>query len=213
VVVIDWVRPGGIRPGLPILLGLLLGIAGIVLLIGPGNLAGERAVNPIGALVLMGASMSWSIGSVYSRHAALPESPLMATAMEMLCGGVLLSLLGGATGEWSRLDLGAVSLRSILALAYLIVFGAIVAFSAYTWLLKVVPPARAATYAYVNPVVAVLLGWALADEPLTPRTMIATTIIIAAVVLITTFRLRAPTREDAATSVHEGEPKVTEGEP
>jgi len=207
VVVIDWLRPGGVRPSAPIIGGLVLGLAGMVLLIGPGDIGGGSSVGLVDTLVLMGASLSWSIGSVYSRYAALPESPLMTTAMEMLCGGALLSALGGLTGEWSRLDLGVVSLRSIFALAYLIVFGAIVAFSAYTWLLRVVPPARAATYAYVNPVVAVVLG-ALAGEPLTARTLIAAVIIIIAVVLITTYRLQGAVPPVRPSPVQEVEQQI-----
>jgi drug/metabolite transporter (DMT)-like permease len=145
----------------------------------------------VGAGVLVFAALSWSIGSLYSRRAALPESPFLGTAMEMLMGGVWLVGAGLINGEWARLDLGGVSARSGLALGYLIVFGSLVAFSAYIWLLKATSPARASTYAFVNPVVAVFLGWALAGERLTPQMLLAAGIIVAAVVIITTSRAQA----------------------
>jgi drug/metabolite transporter (DMT)-like permease len=193
MVLVDWLRPGGVRPMGPVVIGLLLGLSGMILLVGPGNLAGNNQINPLGALALVVASLSWSIGSVYSRHAEQPDSPLMATAVEMLCGGLLLFVVAIASGEGAKIDLAHISQRSLLALLYLTVFGSIIAFSCYVWLLKVTSPARASTYAYVNPVVAVLLGWAIANEPLTLRILLAAGIIIAAVVVITTYRARAAT--------------------
>ena len=175
------------------LAGLGLGLAGIVLLVGPGDLAGSQGVDPLGAGVLVLASLFWAAGSLYSRRSALPASPLLSTAMEMLAGGALLLVLALVTGQAAQLDLATVSLSSVLALGYLIVFGSLVAFTAYIWLLRATSPAQAATYAYVNPVVAVLLGWALAGEPLTTRTLLAAAIIVGAVVLIT-----AQQREPAA---------------
>lgn len=200
VVVVDWVRPGGNRPTGVVIFGLLMGLAGMVLLVGPGNIAGNNHINLVGALALCAASLLWAIGSVFSRHAQLPEHPLLATAAEMLCGGVLLIIASVISGEWAHVDKitgqwvyfnpSAISTSSLLAVAYLIVFGAMIAYSAYVWLLKVTTPARASTYAYVNPVVAVFLGWLLASEPLTPRTIIAAGIIIAAVIVITTNRAK-----------------------
>jgi drug/metabolite transporter (DMT)-like permease len=136
-----------------------------------------------GVVVLLGA-LSWSAGSIYSRTARLPAAPRLATALQMLWGGGFLLLVGGVAGEWARFDPGATSLRSLLALAYLVVFGSLIAFAAYIWLLGVTSAARVATYAYVNPVVALLLGWALAGEPLTVRTGWAAAIILSAVVLL-----------------------------
>jgi pseudouridine-5'-phosphate glycosidase/drug/metabolite transporter (DMT)-like permease len=148
VTLIDWLRPNGIRPSGPMIAGVIMGFIGMVLLILSGQSSeGGSQINLPGALVVMGATLAWSIGSVYSRHAPLPDAPLMATAMEMLAGGILLSLASPVVGEWPLLDLGTVSLKSWLALVYLIVFGSIIAFSAYTWLLKVTSPVRAATYA------------------------------------------------------------------
>src|SRR5574341_745070 len=209
VTLIDWLRPNGIRPSAPMMAGVLLGFIGMVLLIVSGqNEQGTAQINLLGALVVMGASLTWSIGSVYSRHAPLPDEPLMSTAMEMLAGGVLLSLASLVAGEWPRVHFGAISIKSWLALAYLIVFGSIIAFSAYTWLLKVTSPVRAATYAYVNPVVAVILGWALAGEGLSVWMVIAAIIIVAAVVVITTYRSRATAKaapEPDATPIKEPE--------
>jgi drug/metabolite transporter (DMT)-like permease len=193
---LDWVRPGGVRPGNGVVVGLALGFAGVVLLATAGAGAGDHYLEPAGAIVLVLAALSWSIGSLYSRGARLPASPFLATAMEMLMGGALLLVVGLLTGEWTQLGM-QVSFRSFLALGYLIVFGSIVAFTAYIWLLRVTTPARASTYAYVNPVVAVLLGWALGNEPLTPRTLLAAAVIIVAVVFITTYRARGEARHAA----------------
>ncbi|MGE3525325.1 MAG: EamA family transporter, partial [Gemmatimonadales bacterium] len=166
---------------------------GLVILIGPATASLGERVDPLGALILLVATISWSIGSVHSRSANLPSSPLLGTGMEMLCGGVLLLMAGAATGEIAAVDPSAVSLRSVVALAYLIVFGALLGFTAYIYLLKAAGPTRAATYAYVNPVVAVFLGWALAGEAITVRTIIASVAIIGAVVLITSAG-RGPAR-------------------
>ena len=189
MVLIDWWRPGGTQPARIVLLGLVFGLVGMVLLV---DLEETRsgAVHGVGALVLILASLSWATGSLYSRRANLPRSPFLATAMEMVMGGVLLTAAGLARGELGSFDPARVSGRSVAAVVYLIIFGSIIAFTAYIWLLRVVPPAKAGTYAYVNPVVAVALGWALAGEAVTWRTVIAAAIIILAVVLITSHRSR-----------------------
>ena len=190
-VLIDWVRPGGRRPGATTVAGLAIGFAGVAFLIAPGDLVGGAGVNLVGAVVLMGATLAWSIGTVYSSRLPLPASPLLATGMEMLAGGAGLAVAGLLAGEAARVDLAGASLRSVGSLAYLIVFGSLVGFTAFVWLLRVTTPARVATYAYVNPVVAVVLGWALAGEPLTARTLVAAAGIVAAVVLIVSERSRA----------------------
>jgi drug/metabolite transporter (DMT)-like permease len=187
MVLLDWARPGGRRPTLGVAAGLALGTVGLAVLVGPGVLTGHGAVDTLGALALVGSALSWASGSVYAQHAAIPRSPLLATGMEMLAGGVLLTVAAAVTGHAS-VSLADVSLRSWLALAYLVVFGSFVGYTAYVWLLKVAPPARVATYAYVNPVVAVLLGWAVLAEPLTPRTWAAAGIIVAGVATITLTR-------------------------
>ena len=191
MVLLDWVRPGGVRPTLAVFSGVALGLAGLVLLVGPEQILGGEHVDHAGALALAFGCLTWSIGSVYSRHAPLPASPQLATAMEMLAGGALLLVASLARGEWQQLDVQAISPRSLAALAYLVVFGSLVALTAYVWLLRQTTPARVSTYAYVNPVVAMLLGWALAGEPLSARTLVAAAVIVGGVVLITRSKVRA----------------------
>jgi drug/metabolite transporter (DMT)-like permease len=190
MMLLDWVFLRAIRPSLKVFIGLALGLAGMVLLIGPADLLGDHRVDILGAGMLMLAALSWSIGSLYARRAPLPDTSLLGTAMEMSAGGILLLLASGIRGEWTQADFTSVSLRSWLALGYLTLLGSIVAFSAYTWLLRVSTPARVSTYAYVNPVVAVVLGWAVAGETLTLQMLLAAAVIVLAVVLITTGRSR-----------------------
>lgn len=190
VVVLEWLGPRSVRtgrPGRPVAVGVLLGLGGVVVLLGPSKLS-AGGLSLLGGLVVVGASLSWAYGSVISRRLALPSSPLLGTAMEMLAGGALLLLLGLATGEPGRVAWDQISARSVWALVYLILFGSLVAFTSYVYLLKVVPTTKVATYAYVNPVVALFLGWGLAGEALSPRTLVAAAVILGAVVLITTFR-------------------------
>ena len=191
MVLIDWLRPNGVRPTALVIAGLLLGLLGLVWLIGPDNLMGGGRADFVGAVVVVLGSFSWALGSVYSRHAATPPSPFLSTAMQMLGGGAALLVLSVLLGEPWVFDASAVSLRSALGLLYLIVFGSIVAFSAYIWLLRVSTPTRVSTYAYVNPVIAVILGWALAGEALTPRMAIAAAVIVSGVALITLAPKRA----------------------
>jgi drug/metabolite transporter (DMT)-like permease len=185
MVLVDWLRPGGLRPAGSVIAGLLLGLLGLVWLVGPDALLGGGRADLVGAVVVVIGSFSWALGSVYSRHAATPPSPFLATAMQMLAGGAALLVLSVVLGEPWAFDFGAVSRRSLLGLGYLVVFGSIVAFSAYIWLLRVSTPTRVSTYAYVNPVIAVLLGWALAGEALTARVAVAAAIIVSGVALIT----------------------------
>ena len=188
LVIIEWVRPPRRRPHGAVLIGLILGFIGIAVLVGPADLGGHGDVRPIGAVVLILGSLSWAIGSFYSRDADLPESGLLTTGMEMLGGGALLLIVGALTGEFSRFDVHGISRASAAGLLYLITFGSLLGFTSYIWLLDKVSPARLGTYAYVNPVVAVILGWAIASERLSIRTVVAATIVICAVALITTAR-------------------------
>ena len=190
MVLLDWLFLRGERPAGKVFLGLVLGLIGIILLIGPTDLLGEHRVDLIGVAMMLLAALSWAIGSLYTRRAPLPDAPLLGTGMEMVAGGVLLLLASGVKGEWAQIDLATVSLRSWLALGYLTLMGSIVAFTAYTWLLRVSTPARVATYAYVNPVVAVVLGWAIGGEVLTGQMLLAAAIIILAVVVITAGRAK-----------------------
>jgi drug/metabolite transporter (DMT)-like permease len=190
IAVLEW-RLRGVRPRVTTIAGIAIGLAGVALLIGPGRLLGGARPNPIGVIALLFAALSWSIGSLWSRRAPLPPRPLMVVAMQMLGGGALLILAGLASGEGGRVNPAALSIRSVLSLAYLVLFGSIVGYTAYIWLLRVVAPERAATYAFVNPVVAVILGWLFAGEGLTPR-MLAGTIVIVAAVALVTLRRRVP---------------------
>jgi len=185
MVVLDWLRPGGVRPTGLVAAGLLMGLLGLIWLVGPDTVMGGGRADLFGAVVVILGSFSWALGSVYSRHAATPASPFLSTAMQMLGGGAALLLLSVALGEPWAFDASAVSLRSVLGLLYLVAFGSIVAFSAYIWLLQNSTPTRVSTYAYVNPVIAVFLGWALAGEALTFRMLIAAAVIVSGVALIT----------------------------
>jgi drug/metabolite transporter (DMT)-like permease len=191
LVIIEWVRPPRKRPNGAVLGGLVLGFAGIIVLVGPGNVGGHGDVRPLGALVLILGSLSWAIGSFWSRDASLPQSGLLTTGMEMLGGGAMLLIVGLVSGELSHFDVHRVSHASILGLAYLVTFGSLLGFTSYIWLLDKVSPAHLGTYAYVNPIVAVLLGWAIAGERLSVRTGVAAVIVICAVALITTARSTA----------------------
>jgi drug/metabolite transporter (DMT)-like permease len=188
LVIIERVRPPRKRPSSAVLVGLVLGFIGIIVLVGPSGLGGHGDVSSLGALVLILGSLSWAIGSFWSRDAQLPESGLLTTGMEMLGGGALLLIVGALTGEISQFDVHRISGASAAGLIYLITFGSLIGFTSYIWLLDKVSPARLGTYAYVNPIVAVLLGWAIAGERLSVRTGIAAAIVICAVALITTAR-------------------------
>ncbi len=188
LVIIEWVRPPRRRPSGLVLLGLVLGFIGIIVLIEPGNIGGHGDIPLVGALVLILGSLSWAIGSFWSRDAELPKSGLLTTGMEMLGGGVLLLIVGVLSGELAEFDIHRVSKASTVGLLYLITFGSLIGFTSYIWLLDKVSPARLGTYAYVNPIVAVLLGWVIAGEGLTIRTGVAAAIVICAVALITSAR-------------------------
>lgn len=189
MVLLDWWWLGARRPSAVVISGLLIGFAGVAFLVNPWQ---DRAANvdAAGALALLGAALFWAIGSIYSLRAAKPASPLVFTAAAMLWGGVLLLIVGTVNGEWAAFKPSTFSIRSALAVGYLIVFGSLIAYSAYVWLLRVSTPAKVSTTAYVNPVVAVLLGWLLGSEGLSSRTLVSTVVIIASVVLITAARLR-----------------------
>jgi drug/metabolite transporter (DMT)-like permease len=180
VVVLDWARPGGKRPSGTVLLGVGAGLAGVALLSSPGG--GET--DPMAVIALLLAALLWATGSVYSRNAAYPDSPALATAMQLFAGAFYLLIIAILSGEPSRIDLGSISTGSLLALIYLIVFGAVIGYTAYIWLLRVTTPAKAATYAFVNPAVAVVLAKFFDGEQLSTQKMIAAVVIIGAVVII-----------------------------
>ena len=194
IVLLGLVGPAGVRPAARTALGMVLGFLGMLLLIDPIHMIGGTPIDPAGAALLVFASLSWAAGSLYSIRARISSaSPLMGAAMQMLAGGILLLIAGTITGEWHQFSPAGTSAKSLASLIYLILFGSLVGFTAYTWLLKVTTPAKASTYAYVNPLVAVFLGWLLAGEPVTARTLAAAAVIVTAVVIITSAR-RPPAR-------------------
>ena len=191
MVLVDWARPGGVRPTGRIIGGILLGFAGLVLLVGPSRLGGSGRIDLKGAGILVGASLAWACGSLYSKHGALPKSPLLGVAMQGLAGGTALWVAGVLTGEAKALHPMAISMRSWVALGYLIVFGSVLGFTAYLYILKKSSAARVGTYALVNPVVALFLGWLLLGESINLRTSSAAAVILTAVVLVITSPARS----------------------
>jgi drug/metabolite transporter (DMT)-like permease len=181
MVSLEWLR-GGSRPRPNVITGLLLGALGVGLLVLPQG-GGDR-VDLLGALVLIVAAASWAWGSVISKSAGLPKSPFMATSMEMMAGGTLCVMVGVLAGELRGFSPAQVSGEALLAWLFLVVFGSLVAFTAFIWLLGVVSIAKVGTYAYVNPIVAVLLGWAILGEPVTLTTVFAAMLILCGVAMV-----------------------------
>ena len=202
IVILSWVWLNQSRPNWKVALGLLLGFAGVWLLIsGRGSTGVESAGigQWIGIVAVMIGALAWATGSIYGLRGASPKSSLLAAGMQMLSGSVSLLLVGLIRGEASTFDPSAVSLNSILAVGYLIVFGSLIGFTAYSWLLKNARPSMVATYAYVNPVIAVLLGWLIAGESMTGQMLIGAGVVVGSVVLITSQN----TKEPEANEVHE----------
>lgn len=198
LVVTEALRPGGVKPNWQAILGLAVGFGGIYILVGPSKISDGLQLNPFGVGALLTACLLWSLGSVYSKTADLPKSSLMNSGAQMLMGSIGLFLVSAATGEWSGFGLAGVTSRSMLGLLYLIVIGSLVGFVSYGWLLQNAPISLVATYAYVNPVVAVLLGNWLGAEPLEPRIGLAAAIIIGSVVLINSTKGPAAGSQQAA---------------
>jgi len=185
----------GRRPGLRTYGGIAVGLAGVFVLVGGPAGAGGGTINIAGALAVVLASFFWALGSLYSTRAKLPASPWIATGSQMLAGGALLALLGGVAGEWTAFEPEKVTASALWAFAYLVTFGSIVAFTAYAYLLRNARPTVVSTYAFVNPIVAVLLGWWVVDEPVSGRVVVAGALILAALVAIL---YDEPRRESAA---------------
>lgn len=189
LVLFESMRAGGTKPTGQAILGLVVGFLGVFILIGPAEITGgEGGFDTFGSILLLLAPLFWSMGSIYAKNADMPKSTLLSTGMQMLTGAVALFIVSVIKGELSGFSFGLVSMRSWLALLYLITFGSLIGFVSYGWLLHNAPISLVSTYAYVNPVVAVLLGNLLADEPLNGRILIAAAIIIGSVVLINTAR-------------------------
>jgi drug/metabolite transporter (DMT)-like permease len=215
MVLLEFLRRNGTRPTKLSIVGLMLGFGGVALLVGPAALTDARDLDVFACVVLIGASLSWAAGSVYSRVLPRPQSAPLGSGMQMLAGGIALLLVGASSGELGRLDVGAVTTTSALSLGYLIVFGSLIGFTAYAWLLRVSTPAAVATYAYVNPVVAMLLGWLIAGEEFGVRMIAAAAVILSGVALInrasrqpargTDARASAPALQNCPDIGHTGE--------
>ena len=203
------------RLPLAVVVGIVIGVVGVAILAWPTD--GVAALDPAGLAALIASPMFWALGSLYSaRRAVLPAPALFATGLQMIAGGLILLIAGVATGEAATFNPAAVSATSWTGVVYLLVVGSLVGFTTFSWLLTVAPLSRIATYAYVNPIVAVFLGWLIVGEPLTPRTGIAAVVIVAAVALIVTARGRATSREThdpAEVLVPDAEPGVAERAP
>jgi drug/metabolite transporter (DMT)-like permease len=204
MVIVDWLRPGGHRPSARVLFGIVMGFAGMVILVGPARLGSSGRVDPVGAGVLIAASLAWACGSLYSKHGTLPTSPMLGVAMQGLCGGAALWTAALFAGEMGRFHPAAAPWRAWMAVGYLILFGSCIGFTAYLYILKKSTAARVGTYAFVNPIVALIVGWVLGAEALSPRTLLAATVILTAVVLVITAPHREP-REAADTLPAPGE--------
>ncbi|MGC9372160.1 MAG: EamA family transporter [Thermovirgaceae bacterium] len=187
IVVLNWLLFRAARPTLAEVAGVILGFSGVALLIGFTKTGASEAFHPVGIAIVLFAALSWATGSLFSRHAHTPSSPLLAVSLQMIAGGTLLTIASVLTGEAFRFDPSAVSAVSVLAWAYLVVFGSLVGFVCYMILMRNCRPSRVATYAYVNPVGAVFLGWLVAGDPVTAQTLFAAGIIITAVFLIISF--------------------------
>lgn len=192
MVLFDWRGQRERRPGIGVAIGLLAGLGGIVILVGPGSLMGGGGIDGGAALVVIAGTAIWSAGSLYARHLPRPTSPQLLSGMQMLCGGAVLTVFATVTGQWDGFSVSNTPAVAWWSFLYLVTCGSLVAFSAYIYLLTATTAARVSTYAYVNPVVAVLLGWLFAGESLTPRVILASAVIVGAVALIVTFSTTGP---------------------
>lgn len=196
LVIAEAVRPNGVKPNWQVIAGLLIGFAGIFILVGPAEISGNGTkFNPLGIAALLFACVSWATGSIYSKTAELPKSSLMTTGAQMLTGSLGLFAVSFLAGEWNGWNPLAVSARSLYGLLYLITVGSIVGFGSYVWLLQNAPISLVATYAYVNPIVAVLLGYLLGNEALEPRVWLAAAVIIGSVIFINNSRGKPAAKE------------------
>jgi drug/metabolite transporter (DMT)-like permease len=184
---LDW-STGGARPTTRGVFGLALGLVGLVVLVGPAPGRGT----PIALLVLVLSAFAWAAGSILSRRLELPSSLVLASGMQLLAGGVSLGVTGLLLGEAARVDAGVLEPRAVWGFAYMVVVSSLVGFTAYTWLLRVAPPTQVGTYAFVNPVVALVVGWAIGGESISAATLGASAVIVAGVALIVTGARKDP---------------------
>lgn len=180
---LPWVGRRAPAPPALVMAGVLSGLAGVGVLLGGRN-AATGGASTWAAAAVIGATLAWAVGSLWSRRLPLSPSPFQSTAMQMLAAGPLLALAGAARGEFSRLTPAMLTPTPLLAIAFLVVFGSIAGFGSYVWLLRNTTPTRASTYAFVNPLIAVLLGWAIAGEKLGWRTFVASALIVSSVAAV-----------------------------
>jgi drug/metabolite transporter (DMT)-like permease len=199
MVLLEWQRDRTLRPHRGTVAGLVLGLLGIALLVGPGELLGSEHIDPLGVGAVLAGTLAWTAGSLYARRAARHETAQIMSGMQMLVGGAVLFTLAAPLQDWNAFSLGEVTAKSWFGFWYLILVASLLGYTAYIYVLTKATPVQASTYAYVNPVVAVALGAWFGDEPLSPRVLVASAIIIAGVVLIVTYGTRhapPPERED-----------------
>jgi drug/metabolite transporter (DMT)-like permease len=201
IVLIDAFSPNVLKPDWKIILGLVVGFGGLAHLVtSTMSLSTTSGMNPLGIGALLLASLLWSIGSVYSRDADMPDSSLLSTAIEMLGGAAGLFLVGTFAGEWQSLHFAAITSRSLLGLGYLIAFGSLVGFVSYTWLLRNAPISLVSTYAYVNPVVAIFIGAWIGNELINERIILSALVIIGSVVVINMSKQAKIIQEEETTA-------------
>jgi drug/metabolite transporter (DMT)-like permease len=205
IVILSWLWLKGTRPNWKVVLGLLIGFAGVWMLISgrasTATSAGESSGQWIGIIAVILGAFSWAAGSIYGLRGSVPKSAILTAGMQMIAGSFSLLLVGAIRGEWSTFDPSAVSTSSVIGLIYLIIFGSLIGFTAYSWLLKNARPSMAATYAYVNPVVAVILGWLIAGESMTGQMLFGAGIVVGSVVLVTSQNSEDP--EVEVEDIHE----------
>ena len=198
IILLNLFRPEGRQLKKSVIIGTIIGFFGIAFLIGPNQLGGSsEKIHPLGIITILLAAIFWSAGSLYSHHAEMPDSPLLSTGMEFLAGGTGLLIMGMLTGEVGKVNFSTITSKSILSLVYLIIFGSLIGFVAYTWLLRNAPISLVSTYAYVNPLIAILLGNLLANEPINLRILTSAAIIIGSVFLINNAILKKKTPTEA----------------
>lgn len=189
IVLLSWLWLGKSRPTLKVVGGLIVGFVGVWLLVNgqpeSGAAASNNSMQFFGALAVICAALSWATGSIYGLRASVPKSSILTAGMQMLCGGAVLFLVSLIAGEWTTFNAASVSRNSWLGLIYLIVFGSLVGYTAYSWLLKNAQPALVSTYAYVNPIVAVFLGWLIAGESFTAQMLVGAGVVVGSVMLVT----------------------------
>lgn len=185
LVLMQWGLKRRSRPDLQTWFGLALGLMGTLLLVGPNALAMLPQVQPLDIAAIFLASIGWNAGSIWSAEADLPKAPILTTGIQMMCGGLGLFIGAGFKGDWAMMDWTAVTAQTWWSMGYLILIGSIIGFSSYVWLIRHVDPVKVSTHTFVNPLVAVVLGWWVAHEPFTEQMGFAAVLMILAVVLLT----------------------------